>query len=307
MLNRLLKLFAIILTLLLLFYCVYSHKDNIVNKINKEKEKGRLSAISESSEIETPQIEENSSSDTNKKEASEEIAEVEENISTEQVSEKIAEVEENISTGQMSEEIAKAEENISTGQVSEEIAKVEENISKEREREIVTEDIESIENLEKLIRKKMNNIAPQSQEKIIEQKNSVEIENEEKKLDREKSEIQSKINTLLKDKTIEFKRGSSKITTKGKNSLDEIIEVINSSKQSLSLIVEGHTDSSGSAKYNKRLSQKRADSVKKYILGKTENLEVESIGYGESRPLYKDNPRDSKNRRVEILIKRIGK
>ena len=70
--------------------------------------------------------------------------------------------------------------------------------------------------------------------------------------------------------------------------------------------VEGFTDSIGSASYNERLSDRRADSVANYL----ENLGVHSsrifaVGYGESRPRATNNTASGRqmNRRVEIHIK----
>ena len=70
--------------------------------------------------------------------------------------------------------------------------------------------------------------------------------------------------------------------------------------------VEGHTDSIGTASYNERLSERRADSVASYL----ENLGVRSarvrtIGFGESQPRASNNTASGRqqNRRVEIHIK----
>lgn len=70
--------------------------------------------------------------------------------------------------------------------------------------------------------------------------------------------------------------------------------------------VEGFTDSIGSASYNERLSERRADSVANYL----ENLRVHSgrirtIGYGESHPRASNTTASGRqqNRRVEIHIK----
>ena len=69
--------------------------------------------------------------------------------------------------------------------------------------------------------------------------------------------------------------------------------------------IEGHTDSDGKAKYNKKLSQKRANAVKDFLvkLGIEENR-LEAIGHGEDKPIA-DNKTDEgkeKNRRVEFNI-----
>jgi len=71
-------------------------------------------------------------------------------------------------------------------------------------------------------------------------------------------------------------------------------------------VLEGHTDSIGSEEYNMKLSQKRADSVKKYIVEKfgIDAARLSTVGYGESKPVA-DNKTDAgrqKNRRVVANI-----
>jgi len=69
----------------------------------------------------------------------------------------------------------------------------------------------------------------------------------------------------------------------------------------------GYTDSRGSAKYNQKLSEKRAESVKKYIEGEVsiapENISSE--GRGAANPVGDNKTKEGqfKNRRVELLIK----
>jgi len=75
------------------------------------------------------------------------------------------------------------------------------------------------------------------------------------------------------------------------------------------LTVEGHTDSKGNPEYNKRLSQQRAENVKRVLVENGLSADdIEAIGYGKERLLK--NPEVSeidfaKNRRVEIVIQGI--
>jgi outer membrane protein OmpA-like peptidoglycan-associated protein len=72
------------------------------------------------------------------------------------------------------------------------------------------------------------------------------------------------------------------------------------------IAVEGFTDSTGSAAYNERLSERRAASVASYIesLG-VRSARVDTIGYGESRPRATNSTASGRqlNRRVEIHIR----
>lgn len=64
----------------------------------------------------------------------------------------------------------------------------------------------------------------------------------------------------------------------------------------------GHTDSSGSASYNQRLSLLRAQEVRRHLVstcGIPENM-LRAIGMGEAAPYNETNPRADENRRVEF-------
>lgn len=68
------------------------------------------------------------------------------------------------------------------------------------------------------------------------------------------------------------------------------------------MLIEGHTDASGSEKYNSYLSEKRADAVKMFLRN---NFKIASdrlyvTGMGESQPLTGFNPCAAMNRRVQF-------
>ncbi len=71
------------------------------------------------------------------------------------------------------------------------------------------------------------------------------------------------------------------------------------------VIIEGHTDSVGSEQYNQRLSLRRAQSVRNYLVSKgVTPTHLTSKGYGESDPIA-DNTTDAgrrRNRRVEFVV-----
>ncbi len=70
-------------------------------------------------------------------------------------------------------------------------------------------------------------------------------------------------------------------------------------------LIEGHTDSTGSAEYNLDLSQRRADAVRRFLqLEGIAATRMEASGYGMERPLADnaDPAGRKKNRRVEIVI-----
>jgi outer membrane protein OmpA-like peptidoglycan-associated protein len=69
--------------------------------------------------------------------------------------------------------------------------------------------------------------------------------------------------------------------------------------------VQGHTDSVGNDAFNLKLSQKRAESVKAYIVGQGVDAgRMSPKGYGENVPIADNRTADgrSQNRRVEFVI-----
>ncbi|MEW6196117.1 MAG: OmpA family protein [Bacteroidota bacterium] len=70
--------------------------------------------------------------------------------------------------------------------------------------------------------------------------------------------------------------------------------------------IQGYTDNIGSEQYNKTLSQRRADTVKKYLLSKGVSQDrLTSVGYGESNPIADNKTADGRamNRRIEFKIR----
>jgi outer membrane protein OmpA-like peptidoglycan-associated protein/Mg-chelatase subunit ChlD len=85
------------------------------------------------------------------------------------------------------------------------------------------------------------------------------------------------------------------------NILAEFME----SKDKISILIEGHTDSWGSATYNQRLSKLRAESVKNYLINKGISADrIDTKGYGEERPIATNETEFGRklNRRTEIII-----
>lgn len=73
----------------------------------------------------------------------------------------------------------------------------------------------------------------------------------------------------------------------------------------LNVRIEGHTDSTGSASYNMRLSQQRADSVFDFLAEQgLSSQRMRAVGYGMERPIADNSTREGRqrNRRVEIVI-----
>jgi outer membrane protein OmpA-like peptidoglycan-associated protein len=92
------------------------------------------------------------------------------------------------------------------------------------------------------------------------------------------------------------------------STMDKIAGVVNKYGET-QLAISGHTDNTGSAEYNQRLSERRADSVRNYLLD--DNVypaRLTTMGYGKSRPIASNSTAEGRslNRRVEINIIRTS-
>jgi outer membrane protein OmpA-like peptidoglycan-associated protein len=104
-----------------------------------------------------------------------------------------------------------------------------------------------------------------------------------------------------------FAFDSSALTPQFENALSQLAAYLTRTKYQ-TLVVEGHTDSVGAEAYNQSLSERRANSVVKYLIenAKLDSKMVKGVGYGESKPIA-DNTNyqgRKKNRRVEFNITR---
>ena len=87
--------------------------------------------------------------------------------------------------------------------------------------------------------------------------------------------------------------------------LVEVADLLSKNSWVKQVRIEGHTDSRGNDTYNLNLSQRRADSVLKFLVSKGINASrLTAKGYGETKPIAsnKTNRGRSKNRRVEFII-----
>jgi outer membrane protein OmpA-like peptidoglycan-associated protein len=103
---------------------------------------------------------------------------------------------------------------------------------------------------------------------------------------------------------IHFAHNSSEILSESYPILLEINDIL-SNNPTMELRIEGHTDSSGSESYNLDLSERRAASVREFIIDEgTEGTRLISQGLGELRPIEDNQTSEGRaaNRRVEFHI-----
>ncbi len=117
-------------------------------------------------------------------------------------------------------------------------------------------------------------------------------------------ELKEKIKKLLQIENIEFEVASDRLTAQGKATVEKLSAILLQYPH-FKAEIAGHTDSDGSALFNKNLSQKRVDTVKSLLIKKgIDSGRLTAIGYGESKPLVPNTSDENKqkNRRVEIHI-----
>jgi OOP family OmpA-OmpF porin len=120
---------------------------------------------------------------------------------------------------------------------------------------------------------------------------------------------QYKLITITKEKIelkekVHFQTAKAVIQRDSFNMLNEVADVLKK-RPEIQLRIEGHTDSRANRKYNVRLSQSRAASVKRYLVGRgVPAPRMEAVGYGPDRPIDDNRSANGRenNRRVEFVI-----
>ncbi|MEQ8425063.1 MAG: OmpA family protein, partial [Cyclobacteriaceae bacterium] len=123
----------------------------------------------------------------------------------------------------------------------------------------------------------------------------------ELQMDREADPIESRIEF----ESLEFENGKSDILESMHRDLDKVANFL-IDHPGLNLRISGHTDSAGKEEANLKLSQDRADAIKRYLtdeFGVTSDR-IEAIGYGSSKPIVQELTEKDRqlNRRVEFEI-----
>jgi outer membrane protein OmpA-like peptidoglycan-associated protein len=102
-----------------------------------------------------------------------------------------------------------------------------------------------------------------------------------------------------------FASGKSSLMPTARRRLTEVADALKANDPTAHIIVEGHTDSKGSATLNDALSLKRAQSVRTYLISRgLERDNIEAEGFGFTRPIADNGTPEGRanNRRVEIVV-----
>lgn len=112
------------------------------------------------------------------------------------------------------------------------------------------------------------------------------------------------IHLTLKEDAVRFDTNKATLTTQAKTNLDKLIPVFNEYADT-NIEIFGYTDNTGKPEYNLTLSQRRAESVKDYLVSKgLKSSRFKTSGLGIADPIAtNDTPEGrSQNRRVEFAI-----
>ena len=104
-----------------------------------------------------------------------------------------------------------------------------------------------------------------------------------------------------------FDVDSSSLRSVSRDTLSEMADVF-ARYPDTNILVEGHADSTGAATYNQGLSERRAVSVRNYLMSNgVSSNRITAVGYGEQAPRATNSTPEGRqlNRRVEIKIKAI--
>lgn len=113
----------------------------------------------------------------------------------------------------------------------------------------------------------------------------------------------------LNMQVISFATGSAQIPQGSKELLGQSASAIKSAPAGTVLEVGGHTDNTGNAAANLRLSQQRADAVRRFLIGKGVNSSaLVAKGYGSEKPVASNDTEDGRfeNRRIEYSVLESG-
>lgn len=119
--------------------------------------------------------------------------------------------------------------------------------------------------------------------------------------------VQLKGDHIEVGESILFETGKATVDARSTDLLDAVGDILKASPNITKLTIEGHTDATGDAAFNKSLSQDRADAVKAYLAARGIDAgRLEAVGYGAEKPVASNDTDEgrAKNRRVEFRVTR---
>lgn len=110
---------------------------------------------------------------------------------------------------------------------------------------------------------------------------------------------------------VNFAFDDANVRPEDQAALDRFVAVAQQYYPNATITVEGFADPAGSTAYNRQLSERRAESVKSYLVGRgMSDAQLRAIGYGEQRQVnsgaWGDDPGAQANRRVVFVVEHVG-
>lgn len=112
------------------------------------------------------------------------------------------------------------------------------------------------------------------------------------------------------DLEINFDYNSADISKTSMQAVQELGKALSDpSLKGSTFVVAGHTDAAGTEQYNQGLSERRADTIKRFLTDKfgINGSDLVTVGYGESKPKDANAPMDPTNRRVQVVNMEVSK
>jgi outer membrane protein OmpA-like peptidoglycan-associated protein len=106
------------------------------------------------------------------------------------------------------------------------------------------------------------------------------------------------------DRTVNFAFNSADLSPAARKELDVVAESLKRpNTKSLEIVISGHTDAVGTDEYNQKLSERRAEAARDYLVSQhgIEPNRLVAKGYGKSQLLLPTEPGSELNRRVQFL------
>jgi outer membrane protein OmpA-like peptidoglycan-associated protein len=107
------------------------------------------------------------------------------------------------------------------------------------------------------------------------------------------------------DADLLFAVDSATLSDSARSSLEDVAAVLDEYPKT-AVVIQGHTDATGSEEHNQSLSDRRARAVQNYLAGRgVDTGRMTSIGYGEGEPIAGNDTASGRqrNRRVNLLLK----
>ena len=112
------------------------------------------------------------------------------------------------------------------------------------------------------------------------------------------------------DLEIRFDYNSADISKTSVQAVQELGKALSDpSLKGSTFVVAGHTDAIGGEEYNQGLSERRADTIKRYLSEKfgINGSDLVTVGYGKTKPKDANAPMDPTNRRVQVVNMDVSK